>query len=144
MIGDRPLAHFSPGCQYGAPAILGAMALGVGICIAETSGPQRYGHFTSRDDLGCGEGFRERATIQNRDCRENKTSCRHRLRDLQSGRTRCGLVAVEQGVARSTPIGECYATLHPMLRSIATLLLRYATVLRPANRDDTCRVTRHP
>ena len=39
-------------------------------------------------------------------------------------------VAAEQGVARSTPIGECYATLHPMLRSIATLLLRYATVLQ--------------
>ena len=97
----RLLAHFPPGCQYGAPPILGAIALGVGICIAQTSGPQRYGHFTSRDDLGRGEGFRERAAIQNRDCREKKTSCRHRFRGLQSGLTRCGL---RHSPARPEPI----------------------------------------
>ena len=79
MIGDGPLTHFPPGYQNGAPPILGAIAPGVGICIAQTSGPQRYGRFTSRDDLGRCEGFRERAAVQNRDCRENKTSCRHRL-----------------------------------------------------------------
>ena len=79
MIGDGPLAQVPPGYQDGAPAILGAIAPGGGIRIAQTSGPQRYGRFTSRDDLGRLEGFRERAAIQNNDCRENKTSYRHRL-----------------------------------------------------------------
>ncbi len=117
MIGDGLLAHFPPGCQYGAPPILGAIALGVGICIAQTSGPQRYGHFTSLDDLGRGEGFRERAAIQNRDCREKKTSCRHRFRGLQSGLTRCGLghsparpepiLSLPQSADKGTSAREC-------------------------------------